>query len=63
MKGMNTMYKFIIQYINNYGHIVKELLFAGTEKQVINAAKKDKFLYPECYIEIINTETFKSIYA
>lgn len=54
---------FIIQYVNKYGHIVKEFKYAGTEKQAINSAKKDKFMYPECFIEIINTETFKSIYA
>lgn len=57
------MYTFDIEYVNRYGHIVKSFHFAGTEKQAIKAAKKDKDLYPECHIEIICYETRKRIYA
>ena len=58
------MYTFYVNFINSYGHIVNSFVHKGkTEKQAIAKAKKEKFLYPECYIEIICYETRKRIYA
>lgn len=57
------MFTFEIEFVNEYGHIVHSFTFSGTEKQAIRAAKKDKDLYPECWIEVICFETRKRIYA
>ena len=58
------MYTFDIQFVNSYGHVVKDIFYkAKTEKAAITKAKKEKFCYPECYIEIINMDTMKRIYA
>lgn len=58
------MLTFYINFINSYGHIVKSIEHkCKTEKQAVSKAKKEKFLYPECYIEILCYETRKRIYA
>ena len=56
---------FEIELINSYGHIVYSFVYkCKTEKQAITKAKKERFFYPEtAWIEIINTETRKRIYA
>ena len=59
--GMN---KYEICFVNNYGHIIKSIFNEfKTENQAIMLAKKEKFMYPECYIEILNLDTGKRIYA
>lgn len=58
------MKKYEIEYVTNCGHIVKSFIVeCDTDKKAIRAAKKDKDLYPECYIEIICFDTLKRIYA
>lgn len=57
---------FEIEFINSYGHIIYSYRIENkAEKQVIQAAKKKKKdLYPDAaWIEIINLETLKRIYA
>ena len=57
------MFDFIIEYVNNYGHVVHSIkLEKKTERQAIITANKNKFYYPECYIEILNLNTLKRIY-
>lgn len=58
------MLTYEIQYINRYGHIVYSFqVKKDTDKKAIMAAKKQKFMYPECWIEILCHETRKRIYA
>lgn len=59
------MLRFEIEFVNNYGHIVKSFMYeCKTEKQAINKAKKEKnIMYPECHIEIICFDSLKRIYA
>ena len=60
------MYTFEIEFIDSYGHIIHYFRMENkTEKQAIRKAKQvKKDMYPECaWIEIINTETLKRIYA
>lgn len=59
------MKKYEIQYINSCGHIVHNFIVeTKTEKQAIQAAKKDRFIYPDCaWIEIICLTKYKRIYA
>jgi hypothetical protein len=62
--GKEEKQRYIIQYVNNYGHIVKDIYTeSSSEKQVIEKAKQEKLYYPECYIEILNLDTRKRIYA
>lgn len=60
-----TMSKYEIEYINSCGHIIHNFIIeTKTEKQAIQAAKKGRFLYPDCaWIEIINLNEYKRIYA
>lgn len=58
------MLHFEIEYVNDYGHIVKNIQYeCKTEKQAIWKARKEKDLFPECHIEIICFDSLKRIYA
>ena len=58
------MYNYDIQFVNDYGHIVKDIFCeCKTDKAAIAKAKKEKIYYPDCHIEIINMDTRKRIYA
>ena len=58
------MFTFEIEYVNRYGHIEGHFIVKKkTERAAIMAAKKDKDLYPGCWIEVICFETRKRIYA
>lgn len=56
---------YLVQYVNNYGHIVHEMpiMENKTIEQVKRQAKKEKFMYPECYIEILDIINKKRVYA
>ena len=59
------MLYYVIEFINSYGHIIKRINIAENKSliQVKRQAKKEKFLYPECYIEILDMINRKRIYA
>lgn len=60
------MYHFIIEFMNSYGHVINSFYYdCKTEKAAIAKAKKEKgIMYPDCsWIEIINLDTKKRIYA
>ena len=64
IKADNGMDKYEICFVNNYGHIVKRIFNEfRTEKQAITLANSEKSMYPDCYIEILNLDTRKRIYA
>ena len=56
---------YLVQYVNNYGQVVHEMpiIENKTIEQVKRQAKKEKFMYPECYIEILDMTNHKRIYA
>lgn len=58
--------KFEVEFLNSYGHVIYSFCYeCKTEKQAITKAKKEKKeLYPDCaWIEILNLNTMKRIYA
>ena len=58
------MFTFEIEFINAYCHVLNSsVITCETENQAIQAAKKEKDLFPGCHIEIICFETRKRIYA
>ena len=59
------MYHYVIEFINNYGHVIGSIYCDyKTDKAAVQKAKKEKFLYPDSsWIEVINLDTRKRIYA
>ena len=59
------MLYYVAEFINAYGHVVKRINITENKNlvQVKKQANKEKFLYPECYIEVLDMINRKRIYV